>query len=210
MTTRAELRARARASLKGNWGRAILIFFLMGLILGVSGGILSLIHSNVQIVFNLIVTGPFTLGLTTAFLELAGNKRPAVSTLFIGFRSFSKTFLLYLLLLIFSILWTLLLIVPGIIAGFRYSQAFYILRDNPEISPLEAIRRSKTMMIGHKWRLFVLYLSFIGWWLLGILTLGIGYLWLYPYVMTTMAHFYLDLRSRNSSYTSGNPISLEK
>lgn len=209
MPTRAELRARARASLKGNWGRAILILFLGGLLSGVIGGILSLIHPVVQYAFNLIVTGPITLGLTVAFLEIAGNNRPSVSTIFIGFRSFGKTFLLYLLLLIFTLLWILLFIVPGIIAGLRYSQAYYILRDNPEISPLEAIRRSKTMMSGNKGRLFVLGLSFIGWWLLGILTLGIGYLWLYPYIMTTSAHFYLDLRSRNSSYTPSTPPTFE-
>jgi uncharacterized membrane protein len=93
--------------------------------------------------------------------------------------------------------WTLLLIVPGIIAGYRYSQAFYILRDNPEIGAMEAIRRSKTMMAEHKWRLFVLQLTFIGWHLLCMLSLCIGYLWLVPYIMAAGAHFYEDLKTRS-------------
>jgi uncharacterized membrane protein len=90
------------------------------------------------------------------------------------------------------------LIVPGIIAAFRYSMAFYILKDHPEISPMEAIRRSKEMMVGQKWRYFVLNLSFIGWALLCILTLGIGFLWMHPYISVTNSHFYDELRNRSA------------
>ncbi|XID91971.1 DUF975 family protein [Paenibacillaceae bacterium WGS1546] len=88
-------------------------------------------------------------------------------TLFSGFSDFFKPFLLYLLLIVFVSLWSLLFVIPGIIAAFRYSQAYYILIDNTGIGPLEAIRRSKAMMVGHKGRFFMLYLSFIGWALLG-------------------------------------------
>lgn len=199
MITSSELRTRARASLKGNWGRAILIVVIMGLIIGVPDFLFSLIDFTVQSVFVLLVSGPLMYGLSSAFLSLASGLRPSVSTLFTGFNRFGTTFLLYVLMMIFVYLWMLLLIVPGIIAALRYSQAYYILRDNPELSALEAIRRSKEMMVGHKGRLFILYLSFIGWWLLGILTLGIGFLWLNPYLYTTQAHFYLDLLNRGTN-----------
>lgn len=199
MITSSELRTRARASLKGNWGRAILIVVIMGLIIGVPDFLFSLIDFTVQSVFVLLVSGPLMYGLSSAFLSLASGLRPSVSTLFTGFNRFGTTFLLYVLMMIFIYLWMLLLIVPGIIAALRYSQAYYILRDNPELSALEAIRRSKEMMVGHKGRLFILYLSFIGWWLLGILTLGIGFLWLNPYLYTTQAHFYLDLLNRGTN-----------
>ena len=210
MTTSSELRARARSSLKGNWGRAILLFVLMGLIIGAPDIILSSIDKTVQFAFVLIVSGPIMFGMSSAFLALADNQRPSVSTLFIGFNRFGTTFLLYVLMMIFVYLWMLLLIIPGIIAALRYSQAYYILRDNPEISALEAIRRSKEMMKGHKGRLFMLYLSFIGWWLLGILTLGIGFLWLCPYVYTAQAHFYLDLSNRSTIFRTNTPPSIER
>ncbi|BBH21563.1 hypothetical protein Back11_29080 [Paenibacillus baekrokdamisoli] len=205
MVTRPELRARARASLQGNWGRAILILIVMGLMTFIPDLILTRIHPYAQYVFIFIVSGPLGYGAAAAFLSLARNNRPSVSLLFEGFEHFTKTFLLYLLLSVFTFLWMLLLIVPGIIATYRYSQAYYILRDNPEISALEAIQRSKEMMVGHKWRLFVLHLSFIGWMLLAILTCGIGFLWLNSYFLTTMAHFYLDLKGNSASYDTQTP-----
>jgi uncharacterized membrane protein len=73
---------------------------------------------------------------------------------------------------------------------------FYILADEPNLRPQEAIQRSREMMRGHKWRLFMLYLSFIGWYLLALLTFGIGYIFLEPYVQQSVANFYEDLKTR--------------
>ena len=95
----------------------------------------------------------------------------------------------------FTFLWTLLLVVPGIVALMRYSQAWFIMADDPNIRPMEAIEKSKQMMDGHKWEYFVLGLSFIWWFLLCCVTLGIGLLWLIPYIQTTVANFYDDLKS---------------
>jgi len=99
-------------------------------------------------------------------------------------------------MIIFVLLWSLLLIVPGIIAAFRYSMSFYILADNPDMGIMEAINESKRMMRGNKWKFFCLNLSFIGWAILGVLTLGIGYLWLTPYIEVTMIAFY-DIANGN-------------
>jgi uncharacterized membrane protein len=87
----------------------------------------------------------------------------------------------------------LLLIIPGIMAGLSYSQTFYILSEDPSIGAMDAIRKSKEMMYGNRWKLFCLGLRFIGWLLLCILTLGIGFIWLAPYMAVSMAKFYDDL-----------------
>jgi uncharacterized membrane protein len=80
------------------------------------------------------------------------------------------------------------------IAQFRYSQTYYLLCDVPNIGPLVAIQRSKQMMIGNKWKLFCLQLRFIGWALLCIPTLGIGFLWLIPYMTVSISAFYDDVK----------------
>ena len=100
-----------------------------------------------------------------------------------------------LLVGIFTFLWSLLFIIPGIIKAFSYSMTPYILDENPELGASEAIHRSRMMMKTHKFDLFWLYLSFIGWWLLCILTCGIGFLWLAPYFQTAKAAFYEEVKA---------------
>jgi uncharacterized membrane protein len=87
-------------------------------------------------------------------------------------------------------LWSCFLIVPGIIKALGYSMAYYILYDNPGMKPFEAMKRSQNMMMGYKWKYVKLGLSFFGWILLIVLTLGIGYFWLYPYNSLTFGNFY--------------------
>ncbi|THF82755.1 DUF975 family protein [Cohnella fermenti] len=190
----SELRYKARQSLKGNWGKAVGAMLILFVIEAVIGGLNEV--STFGNVISLLVGGALTLGVVTFFLELARAENPSVKRIFSGFPQFWKAFLLNLLIAIFTILWMLLLVIPGIIAAYRYSQAYYILKDNPEIAPLEAIRRSKELMAGKKGKLFVLHLTFIGWALLCIITLGIGYLWLAPYVIVTQAHFYDEISGR--------------
>jgi uncharacterized membrane protein len=111
-----------------------------------------------------------------------------------GFSLFKTNFILHLLIIIFTLLWALLLIIPGIIAGIKYSMAYYIVNDNPEIGGLEAIRRSKEMMEGHKMRFFEMWLSFLGWFILGVVTFGLGMIYAIPYYRAAKANFYLDLK----------------
>jgi uncharacterized membrane protein len=96
---------------------------------------------------------------------------------------------------IFIILWTLLLIIPGIIMSLAYSMTFYILADNPDINPIDAIRKSREMMYGYKWKIFCLNLRFIGWGFLCIFTMGIGLLWLLPYMSVSFAKFYEEAKA---------------
>ena len=191
-----ELRALAREQLQGGWLTAVAVSFVY-LVIGSGFHIVDIFLGWMVpgYVVQFIVGGPATLGFSIYFLNNARGQPARFGDLFEGFRSFGKSFLLYLLFMLFGMLWSLLLIVPGIIKmSLSYSMSYFILRDNPEISALEAITRSRKMMYGYKWKLCTLYLSFAGWGLLSILSLGIGSLWLLPYVMQSMANFYEDIK----------------
>lgn len=143
------------------------------------------------------IGGAIQLGYCRFNRNLIMNTEPRFKDLFSRFDIFWKGFGLRFVTGIFILLWTLLLIIPGIIAAFRYSMAFYIMDEDPSIGIMEAIDRSKEMMIGNKWRLFCLEISFIGWMLLSICTCGIGFLWLTPYMNAAVAAFYLEISGRN-------------
>lgn len=200
MVSNSELRAIARANLKGFWGISILVCFLYGVIMGVLGYI-----PIVGYIAALLVSGAFSYGLYAFFLQQNRGQQPELGVMFSGFQRFGATLVLYLLMAIFTFLWSLLLVIPGIIAAFRYSMAYFIMIDNPGIGALEAIDQSKQMMKGYKGKLFMLYLSFIGWALLCIITLGIGYLWLMPYIQASLAAFYEQLKSAQSYNAAANP-----
>ncbi|MDR3356841.1 MAG: DUF975 family protein [Spirochaetaceae bacterium] len=185
MKENSELRAAARTQLRGIWLPAVGMLLVYGIIISLSGLLL---------IGPLILSGPFTLGFMAYYLKIARSEKAKLENLFDGFKQFGSSFLLWLLECIFLILWTCLLIIPGIIKCFSYSMAFYILKDNPEIGALEAITQSRKMMNGYKGKLFGLYMSFIGWALLCCLSLGIGFLWLVPYVSLSLANFYEDLK----------------
>jgi len=186
----SELRSVARDTLRGNWGMAILVAFLYTAIMSAVGYIPLL-----GVVAMFVLGGPFTFGYFAYFLQLHRGQRPELGVLFGGFQRFGPTLVLYLLMSVFIFLWSLLLIIPGIIASFRYAMAFYIMHDDPNVSAMDALRRSSEMMKGYKLKLFVLYLTFFGWFLLSCLTLGIGFLWLMPYAQAAMTAFYEQVRT---------------
>jgi len=185
------LMKEAREALVGKWGLAVGTFFVYGLICG----ILTSFKQTGQLI-SLIISGPFMLGLAMFSLSLARNKEAKLEQIFEGFKRFAKALVAYLLVLVYIVLWALLLIVPGIIAAISYSQTFFILSDDESISAGDAMKKSKKMMYGYKWKYFYLGCRFIGWFLLSILTLGIGLLWLIPYIHVTMAKFYDDLKGK--------------
>ncbi|MDR3249239.1 MAG: DUF975 family protein [Treponema sp.] len=188
MKTNSELRAAARSQLKGTWLAAV------GVVL-----VYSLIVSAMLGIGLLILGGPLCFGLLGYFSRKARGETAAFGNLFDGFDDgFGRSFFLYLFEGIFIFLWSLLLCIPGLIKTLSYSMSFFILRDNPGMKPLDAITASRRMMNGHKWQLFCLGLNFIGWALLCVLTFGIGYLWLCPYVILSMANFYEDLKQQPS------------
>ena len=146
---------------------------------------------------NLVISGPMMLGFCLVFLMLARRREATLGQLFQGFNRFGTALCTYLLMTLFILLWCLLLVIPGIIAAYSYTMTFFILADDPDVSAMQALTRSKEMMRGNKWKLFGLCCRFIGWGLLCIPTLGIGLFWLAPYVQTAIAHFYDDVRPRS-------------
>jgi uncharacterized membrane protein len=182
------LMQRARESLKGKWGLAVWTFLVYMLIPGLissipkAGGLLSI-----------IISGPMALGVAIFSLAISRDKNPQFEQIFYGFKKFGVSLGAYLLYAVFVLLWAILLIIPGIIAALSYSMTFFIIAEDDSIGPLEAIRKSKKMMYGFKWKLFCLYFRFLGWALLCVLTIGIGFLWFVPYISVSFAKFYDDL-----------------
>ena len=182
MIVRKELKAKAKKQIKGNIGILLGISLLCGLILAP--------------VITMILMPAFLLSFATIYLRMTDFQKPKVGDLFAGFKSFGKALWLFIVMMFFISLWSLLLVVPGIIKAYSYSQAFFILADNPNMTALEALRESKKIMSGNKWKLFVLELSFIWWILLGSVTFGIAYIWVGPYMYATFANFYLAISSK--------------
>ena len=148
------------------------------------------------------------IGYSLFNLDLVDRqKEPEIGTLFGYFSHWKTTASAKLLQTVYVILWSLLLIIPGIIASYSYAMTSYILAEHPELDPSEAIARSKEMMEGNRWRLFCLQFSFIGWSLLSSLTLGIGNLWLTPYKQTATAAFYREISGtgHTSNTTDSQP-----
>ena len=148
----------------------------------------------VYLVVAFILGGAVTLGLCQYNIDMVGRRtQPSFSTLFSKFTYFGKAFLLQFMITLLTALWTLLFIIPGIIAAYRYSMAPFLMAQNPNLGVMEAIALSKQMMSGNKGKLFCLDISFIGWAFLCVFTLGIGYLWLIPYMNASKTAFYLNL-----------------
>lgn len=233
MLRAADYRERARVSLSGNWGMAVLICFVGALLGGIQtvvpvsasyqygeGMSLQIFGLNMNLdqlpvemlgmltfmlgvisIYSLaqfVVGGAVELGMCAYFSKRALGENADIKDEFSYFQYFGKALGLRIVTSIFIFLWTLLLIVPGIIASYRYAMATYILAEHPEMGIMEAIEASKQMMDGNKWALFCLDFSFIGWALLSACTLGIGDLFLNPYTRMATAHFYLNL-SRGSA-----------
>jgi len=163
---RAELKARARAQLGGGifqnlWMMGLAVCLLIGLMESAAAGILPGIGA-------LIVVGPLEYGMAFIFLKQARDHQPVqLGDMFRGFQDdFGGTFLIGLMTSLFTFLWSLLFVIPGIIASYRYAFAMLDLCQNPELGVMEALDLSKRQTLGYKWQLFVLQLSFIGWSLL--------------------------------------------
>ena len=188
-TANKQLMAHSRESLEGIWGLAVGTLAVYWAILFAIGFVPLL-----GTIASLIISGPMLVGLAIFALAIARKRDPQIAQLFDGFKRFGVALGAYLLKILFILLWSLLLIIPGIIAALSYSLTFYIIAEDDSIGPLEAIRKSKEMMKGNKGKIFCLGWRFFGWFLLSSLTLGIGFLWLGPYMAVSYAKFYEDVK----------------
>lgn len=195
-----EHRANARKALGGNifstnWLMGLLVVLIYSLIIGA----VSTISSGVA---TIVVSGPFMVGLAACFLSISRNGSVKVETLFDGFKNdFLQSFLLGLMTSIFTFLWSLLFIIPGIVKFYAYSMAWYIKNDNPSYDWKQCMDESQRLMMGKKWNLFCLDLSFIGWIIVSSLVCGIGVLWVEPYMQAARASFYESLIPKHTQYT---------
>ena len=211
--TRKELKDNAKQSLRGNWGWAIIVFLITAIIVGIFTGAghwldetyINYDGTNIFYQFAspigsiLLWIGSFIgLSRNIAFLELRDDQKEekpymAAFSVFTENR-FGPELINFVLVSIFTFLWTWLLIIPGIIKAYSYSMTPYIVKDmvasGKQVSVTYGINASKELMKGHKMALFIFDLSFLGWNILAAITCGIGYLWVTPYYQTAKANFY--------------------
>lgn len=192
----------AKDSLRNNWGKAVGVSFITMVIFTVFGFL-----EEAGSIITLLIVGPFSLGLVVFYLAISRGQEAKIEQIFFGFNLFTKALGAYLLMILYIFLWSLLLIVPGIIATYSYSMVFFILADDNNIKVKDALRKSKEIMNGYKLKYFYLNLRFIGWGILSLLTLGIGFLWLIPWMQTSQAKFYDDIKSKNSIKTNEEDVS---
>ena len=164
----SELRAQAREALRGKWPMAAVAALIYSVI---AGGL-----SAIPVIVGL----PVAYGFTIVMLGVCRGKDIDFGVLFEGFQDYGRIFVTMLLQTVYTVLWSLLLVIPGIIKSYSYAMTSFILKDEPEMKNNAAIEKSMAMMEGNKMKLFMLDLSFIGWAILCIFTFGIGFLFLQP------------------------------
>lgn len=215
-----DFRAWAREALSGHWGAAVAVGFVGGLL---GGGVdalssimevsyegeLRVMESIPREVWAMVVTitlvtcllafvvgGAVQLGICTFNLNLFHRREARFMDLFSQFHRLGQGFCMQFVMNFFIFLWSLLFIIPGIIAAYRYAMVPYLMAEFPDLGVMAAMRESKRLMKGNKWRLFCLQFSYIGWALLSSLTLGIGSLWLMPYQYAGDTAFYMAVTGR--------------
>ena len=201
MGTNQDYKNRALASLEGNWGKtaiATLIFLILSM--GVSWTVTTPMGNNLVMSYSTqgiltLLCLPLGWGFVVYFLNLIRNDNTDYERLFDGYKDFIRIFLAEFLVNLAMGIGMILLIIPGIIIGSGLVMTGFILKDDKEISAIDAMKKSWEMTDGHKGALVLLFLSFLGWIILSIFTLGIGMLFLYPYMQTALAHCYEDLKA---------------
>ena len=191
---RKQLKAQARAQIKGKIGILFLITLIIGAISFAAELALSFIPFVGSIIGTIIITPAFALSVVRVYLMVVRGTKPAVKDAFCGFDDFFSAFKVTLLVGLYTWLWSLLFIIPGIVKSYAYSMSMYILADNKGKGARECIAESCKMTQGHKAEIFWLQLSFIGWIILSFFTFGILFIWLTPYMSAAMANVYETLK----------------
>jgi uncharacterized membrane protein len=190
---RVAAKQRAKSTLSGKW----IVYIIFMIIVSAVSAIVNL--TIVGIILNLLVAGPFRYALESNFLKtVRRDYTPEVVNVFDGFRSnnLPKAFECFLRVDVLVFLWSLLLIVPGIIKSIAYGFTYFIASENPSMTPKEAQAESIRITRGYKWQLFVVYLSFIPWILFAIVTFGVGFFYVKPYMNATIAATYTQIGLR--------------
>lgn len=205
MRTNQDYKNAALTALEGNWTPAVLATLVYIALAMVCTGTAELpisvskVFASASLLVSVLVIFPLEFGYANAIKRFynQGQDNIVENTFRIPLSDYRRVVGTMLLVALKIVLWTLLFIIPGIVKSFAYSMTPYILEENPDMRASEAIKRSEEMMRGHKFDLFYLYLSFLGWYLLSVLTCGIGFFWSIPYSQTAVIAFYNDLKVEN-------------
>jgi uncharacterized membrane protein len=205
MVTNSELKDRALEKLCGKWKPAVIAAVVYVLLVGAFNVLIELsgpgFISSISLLTYVLLVPILGAGMAQAYLALFREEEESteglINVLFKPFSDFARYLGTMLLIVLYTGLWTILLVVPGIIKSLSYSLTVYVLKDHPEMKYNEAIELSMNMMEGNKMKLFLLQLSFIGWILLALIPLGIGLFWLVPYMQTTMVAFYENVKEEH-------------
>lgn len=207
MRTIGQLLSDSWAGLKGNWKSPMLASLIYIIISGgLSSGLSALNifpHDDFDGAFSLLsflITIPMSVAIAQTFLlYVRGMRQDCIDNMFQkAFREYPRSLSLGFMVSLYTLLWSLLLLVPGIIKALSYSMTNYIALEHPDWSVGECINESMRMMRGHKMRLFLINLIFAGLGLLSIFTLGIALLWLCPWMYSIQANFYEDLKKQQA------------
>lgn len=197
MISRQELKAQAKAQMEGKFG---MIFICLILYYVISSAVSMLILLDYVIPFLgtiaiYFVLAPVMMGYIRLYLEITYGGEPNPEFLIGEFKGrWLSSASLYLLTLLYTFLWSLLFIIPGIVKAYSYSMAPYILAENPHMTANEAITESRRIMDGRKWEFFVLNLSFFPWMMLGVITCGLAYIYITPYMQLTFTNYYHNIK----------------
>lgn len=187
----SELRAQAREALRGKWPMAAVAALIYS---AIAGGLSSI--PFIGWIGSLLVGLPVAYGFAILMLNVyKGAEEVDLGVLFAGFQDYSRILTTKLLQTVYTFLWSLLLCIPGIIKYYSYAMTDFILKEEPGLCNNAAIEKSMAMMAGNKMKLFLLDLSFIGWAILCLFTLGLGFFILQPYMKVSHAAFYEDLKA---------------
>ena len=199
-----EIRLEAKQKCMKNSGTLAVITLIFSLLNGLASfsietenAAVAAIASLVSIA-GLIISGAVTYGYTFVIRKNFNTQTVEVNDLFVGFKDFLRAFVLSLLQALYVFLWSLLFVIPGIIKGFAYAMSYYVAIDNPNLKANECITKSKELMKGHKWELFCLMFSYIGWLILCVLTLGILSFWVTPKMHTAVYVLYKKITKQDA------------
>jgi uncharacterized membrane protein len=237
MWTRQELKEKGKAAFKANYWRNVLVAFLLGLLttgtvisgrfggsdsdspdvqlafssltptqIGIiAGGTVLIII--ISVILDILVFNPLQIGCYAFFKDNVKTHNTEVNMIKVGFTDYGHKFCTMLLYSVFLALWTMLFIIPGIIKSYSYRMVPFIVQDYPDLTAKEVINKSREMMDGQKMETFKLDLSFIGWFLLALITLGLaGIFWTNPYFYNTNAALYRRLNGEDAADASAPAV----
>lgn len=227
-----DFRARARESLANNWGLAMVICLLAGILSGgidlvsSAGGVTVTVDAAemgmrsmisrpmwsmmmtitlVSSLVALVIGGAVTMGRCTYFIKLHNHEQAGFGDLFSQFNRIWDGIKMQVMMGLVVFLWSLLLIIPGVIAAYTYAMVPFLMAEFPELGIVNSMRESKRLMRGNRWRLFCMEFSFLGWNLLSVLTMGLLNLWINPYMNASMTAFYMEVTGRSGYSQNTQP-----